>query len=417
MKVICISIGTRGDIEPFAALSELLISAGHEVICAFPAQFEKQAKQTGADFFPLSKDFLEMLESSTGKMALGGGGSFIKKIKAFYGLYTQNKRVSFELLKQQKELIESENPDLILHSLKAFYPVYRNINYPGKSVLISPIPCVIHPVNEMSSIFLNGKDYGKHINRWSYKLMRRLSMNYLTGQLKRTGVKEVSAGKLTNAWVSEKLIFTISPSLYPQRSYWPSQVRVLGYLERDKTMHWSPPDPLLNFLSKHPSPLFITFGSMTNPHPEEKTKFVLDVLKENAIPAIINVAAGGLYEPDLYDREHVYFVDDIPYDWIFPKVRAVIHHGGAGTTHLALKYGCASMIVPHIPDQRLWNRIISQADAGPRGPSISKFTQGETKEKIVDLFTNNKYLENACKIGERMSREDMSDEILKFLSA
>lgn len=415
MKIICISIGTRGDIEPFAALAELLAKAGHEVICAFPEQYEKHALETGSQFFPLAKEFLEMLDSATGKMALGGGGSLYTRFQSYYGLYKQNKIISFKLMEQQKELVESEAPDLILHSIKSFFPVIWNISNPGKAILLSPIPCILHPVNEMSSIFLNGKDLGKRINRWTYKIMRKLSMNFIHGQLPRLGFEGITKKELNNSWISEKLIFTISPSLYPPREYWPDHVRVLGYMERNKSLHWTPPKELKAFLVRNTNPLFVTFGSMSNPHPYDKTDFILNVLKRNGIPAIINTAAGGLVEPENYDRENIYFVADIPYDWIFPKVRAVIHHGGAGTTHLALKYGCPSMITPHIPDQHLWNRIVNIAGAGPRGLPISKFTNTATEQKVVDLYTNDEYLKNATRLAQKLSGEDYDSEILDFV--
>lgn len=415
MKILCISIGTRGDIEPFAALAEMLGEYGHEVICAFPEQFSKYARETKSGFYPLKKEFLEMLDSAAGKQTLGGGGSLFHRIKSFYGLYRQNRVVSFELLKQQKELIEREQPDLILHSLKAFYPIYWHLTHPGQVILVSPIPCVIHPVREMSSIFLNGKNYGESINRWSYGFMRRLSMGYFRGQLKKLGITDVRKNDLDKCFLEEKLMYTISGSLYPERDNWPDQVKVVGYLERDKIMHWQPHSELEEFVNRNPNPLFVTFGSMTNPDPEGKTFFLLEVLRESGIPAIVNTAAGGLAEPEDYDRRMVHFVSDIPYDWIFPRVRAVIHHGGAGTTHLALKYGCASMIIPHIPDQHLWNRIVSQHGAGPRGPRISKFVAEETRQKIKDLYRNDVYLHAAEKLGEKLRGESHTQEILKLI--
>lgn len=415
MKIICISVGTRGDIEPFAALTELLQKAGHEVICAYPAQYENLAIETKAEFFPLKKEFLEMLESTEGKAALGGGGNLWGRFKAMYGLYKQNTLVSFQLLEQQKELIERESPDLILHSLKAFYPIFWNISHPGKVALISPIPCVIHPIEEMSSIFLNGKDYGKWINKKSYSLMRNLSMRFFKKQLKRLGIM-ADQKDLDHSFKTEKLLYTISPSLYEEKAYWPDQVKVIGYLERTKTNHWHPPDALQTFLENNPNPLFVTFGSMTNPDPAGKTDFILDILARNKIAAIINTAGGGLLEPTEYDRDSIFFVGDIPYDWIFPKVRAVVHHGGAGTTHLALKYGCASMIIPHIPDQHLWNRIISQRGLGPKGLSIRKFIHKQTEENIVDLVSNPAYKKEAENISIKLLREDFDDEILALLT-
>jgi UDP:flavonoid glycosyltransferase YjiC (YdhE family) len=182
-------------------------------------------------------------------------------------------------------------------------------------------------------------------------------------------------------------------------------VKVTGYLERVKTRNWKPSEELSLFLERHPHPLFITFGSMTNPDPIGKTDHILRLLKRHRIPAMINSAAGGLVEPKEYSREDIHFVTDIPYDWIFPQVRAVIHHGGAGTTHLALKYGRPSMIIPHIPDQHLWNRIISLAGAGPKGPSVSKVASPDFEEKLLDLISNETYQKNALELGIKLKTE------------
>ncbi len=414
MKILCISIGTRGDIEPFAALAEILGQRGHEVVCAFPEQFAKYARESNARFFPMKREFLEMLDSSAGKAALGGGGSVLDRFRSYYSLYRQNRIISFQMLQQQKEFIEQESPDVILHSLKAFYPIYWHLDHPGKAILVSPIPCVLHPADGMASIFLNGKDYGSVINRRSYAFMRRLSMSFFRSQLNRMEIR-TSKKELNRSFMEEKVIYTIADSLYPEMDEWPDHVRVVGYLERDKTIHWTPPGELDSFLEKYPEPLFITFGSMTNPDPEGKTKFILDTLKNTGIPAIINTAAGGLIKPEKDLPDHVFFVSDIPYDWIFPRVRAVIHHGGAGTTHLALKYGCASMIVPHIPDQHLWNRILSGHGVGPKGPGISRFISDETTGKINDLYENVAYRETAGRLGSALRREDHTATILRLV--
>jgi len=89
---------------------------------------------------------------------------------------------------------------------------------------------------------------------------------------------------------------------------------------------------------------------MLNPEPEIKTKTIIEIFERNSIPAIINTASGGLVRPEKFDSQLIHFVAQIPYNWIFPKMYGVIHHGGSGTTHLALKHGCATMIIPHIID-------------------------------------------------------------------
>jgi sterol 3beta-glucosyltransferase len=92
---------------------------------------------------------------------------------------------------------------------------------------------------------------------------------------------------------------------------------------------------------------------------------------------------------------------------------AVIHHGGSGTTHTAIKYGCASMIVPHILDQHLWNNLLSQLELGPKGMPIKKFTAKRFEEKLLDILQNPGYKENAERIGNKMKEEKFDDILIK----
>lgn len=210
-------------------------------------------------------------------------------------------------------------------------------------------------------------------------------------------------------------IYTISPSLFPIPDEWGDQHKVLGYHNRGKPIDWQPDNALLEFLKKHPKILFITFGSMINPAPETKTGTIVGILERNHIPAIINTASGGLVKPDHYDSGLIHFVSQIPYEWIFPRVYAVIHHGGSGTTHLGLKYGCATMIIPHIIDQFVWNRIVYRKGAGPRGMKIGRIDMKNLEPRILDLFDRKEYKECAEKISGLMASEDLEEELVRSI--
>jgi UDP:flavonoid glycosyltransferase YjiC (YdhE family) len=116
-----------------------------------------------------------------------------------------------------------------------------------------------------------------------------------------------------------------------------------------------------------------------------------------------------LEKPFNFNSNLIHFVSQIPYEWIFPKVYAVIHHGGSGTTHLALKYGCATMIVPHIIDQFVWNKMIAELGTGPEGISIGKLNQTHFEQKIVDLLEN-----ESCKVtAQRIAKKILSENHLE----
>jgi sterol 3beta-glucosyltransferase len=78
MKIILISIGTRGNMEPFLSIGEILKEKGHQVICAFPEQFRYLAENSNLEFASLGSKFIEMLDSNVGRTALGSGGSGLK---------------------------------------------------------------------------------------------------------------------------------------------------------------------------------------------------------------------------------------------------------------------------------------------------------------------------------------------------
>ncbi len=409
MKILLASIGTRGDMEPFLAIGALLKDKGHEVICLFPEQFKNLVDDSGMKFSSLGSEFIEMLESKTGRYALGGGGTKWKKAIAYIRLAKIQSKNNKLLLQRQKQIIEEEKPDRIVHNGKIMYPVLWEIENWGKTIFVSPVP-YLHYVKGHSHLAFSS-NYGAFLNKLTYALadwgLLKTIMSCRAGLKK----SDISKKQIKKVLESHKIIYTISPQLFKKPDYWKDNLKILGYHERYKAANWRPGIGLINFLEKHPKSMFITFGSMTNPNPEEKTKIILNILERNNIPAIINTAGGGLIEPDNYDNDLVLFVSEIPYDWVFPKVYAVIHHGGSGTTHTALKNGCVSMIIPHIIDQFIWNNIIFETGAGPKGIKISKINEENLEPKILELINNPEFAANVQKLAKKMQKEDFTNEL------
>jgi sterol 3beta-glucosyltransferase len=413
MKIILISIGTRGDMEPFLAIGEILKENGHQVICAFPEQFRNLAEDSNMEFASLGTEFIDMLDSDVGKDALGGG-SGLKKILANVKLVSNQTEVNKQLVNKQYELIESENPDRVIYNGKAIYPIIWGLNNRGKNILVCPLP-YMHYVRDHTHVAFNS-NYGPFLNKLTYSLADFgliMTVRISAKWLKIT--RNITRKQIKNALLTNKAIYTISPSLFSRPDYWNENLNVLGFHERNKKIDWRADEDLNNYLEKHKNNriLLITFGSMTNPNPVKKTKIIIEILERNKIPAIINTASGGLIKPDKFDSELLHFVPQIPYDWIFPKIYGVIHHGGSGTTHLALKYGCATMIIPHIIDQFVWNKIIYDMGAGPKGVKVGKITTKNLEPKILELVNNSSYKNKAKQVASQMEKENFREEIIK----
>ncbi len=409
MKILLTSIGSRGDMEPFIAIGALLKQKGHEVICQFPEQFRKLVEDTDMRFVSLGPEFLEMLESDLGKKVLGGGVTGWQKIMLYAKLWRLQQKTNRKLIELQQQFIEEEKPDRILHNGKAMYPVIWEVKNAGKTVFLSPVP-FLHYVKGHTHLAFHS-DYGEWLNKLTYKIGSWGLIKTIMTSMKWLGITDINKKEIEKAHKEHKVVYTISPQLFEQPDYWPKNQRVLGYYERDRAINWSPSPELLSFLERHPKLIFITFGSMTNPEPEKKTRIILDILQRNNTPAIINTAEGGLVEPEQYDKNLLHFVSNIPYEWIFPKMYGVIHHGGSGTTHMAIKYGCASMIVPHIIDQFVWNGLIEEHQVGPKGPKIGALSTKSLEPKLLDLVNNKTYKANAEKMGKKMMAEDYWEEL------
>ena len=188
----------------------------------------------------------------------------------------------------------------------------------------------------------------------------------------------------------------------------------MGYFERDKTLNWEPEEALTHFLQQHEKIVFISFGSMTNAKPAVITKAIVEVLEKHKIPAILNTSWGGL-EKTATTADHLLFVQDLPYDWIFPRVYAAVHHGGSGTTHSALKYGCPALIIPHIVDQPYWSKTLSDLQLGPKGIPIKKLNANRFEKGILELRNNAVYRTNAAAVAAQMKAESDPETLVNSI--
>lgn len=409
MNILLMSIGTRGDIEPFLAIGELLSKKGHKVNYALPEQYIDHIPNE-VKKYTFTSLFLELLESDDGRMVMNGSFG-IKKLKAIYRLFKAGMKINSILVKEQYEIIKNTNPDIIIHNGKCNYPFIWHILTGKKNILISPIPYFIHYVKGVPHTGFNFY-ISEYINQFTYSLANfGLIKTIYDAQKLIHGSKKIASKKeIKENLKKQELIYTISPALFEKPSYWATNAHILGYHQKEENQNWNPDHRIIEFIEKHRKVVFLTFGSMVHKSPEKTSKLICNVLNELKIPAVINIAAGGLIELEEYrDHELFYFTKQIPYSWIFKKCYAVIHHGGSGTTHISVKYGCASLIIPHVFDQFSWNKLISKKDLGPKGFPVNKLTEKKLRPLIKDLVENESYKLKALEFSKKMQVENLEE--------
>lgn len=143
---------------------------------------------------------------------------------------------------------------------------------------------------------------------------------------------------------------------------------------------------------------------MTNREPAELARLVVRALSLTGQRAVVLTGWGGLSPSEL--PRDIFAVDWVPYDWLFPRISAVVHHGGAGTTAASLRAGLPTVIIPFILDQFFWGKRVFELGAGPR-PIPRKSLQAETLATAISVATTDPGMrERASALGVRIRNEN-----------
>jgi sterol 3beta-glucosyltransferase len=182
------------------------------------------------------------------------------------------------------------------------------------------------------------------------------------------------------------------------------RIHVTGYWFLEPSEQWHPPTDLIQFLDSGPPPVYIGFGSMSNRKPEETADLVLRAIRHTGERAIIFSGWAGLQKADLPDS--VLMIDNVPHSWLFSRVRAVVHHGGAGTTAAGLRAGVPSVIVPFHGDQPFWAQRVTSLGVGPAPIARSRLT-AESLAKALQTAMNDPLMhQRAVALGASIRAED-----------
>jgi len=190
----------------------------------------------------------------------------------------------------------------------------------------------------------------------------------------------------------------------PPPADWDERMHVTGYWFLDPVDAWTPPADLLEFLQAGSPPIFIGFGSMSPRNPEAMTQVILQALARTRQRAIILSGWGGLRAANVPDT--VFTLDSIPFSWLFPRVAAVVHHGGAGTTAAGLRAGVPSIIVPFFADQPFWGQRVMDLGVGPAPIPRKELTAERLAQAIQMAVTDQPLRERAADLGTRIRAED-----------
>lgn len=407
MHIAILTVGSRGDVQPYVALGVGLQGAGHTVTVVTDASFEGFVREYGLQFAPLRSELFQLAQSQAGRAALAGKGR-LKLIR--------------QVMPMLRQIMDdgwagAQGAEAIVYHPKAMagYHIAEKLDIPGFLAMALP---AYSPTGAFPQPALGAGDYGRRLNRLTYSLFFAASMIPYRGLInswrkERLGLPPCSTDRERDGQPVPKL-YAYSPRVVPRPDDWDASTFVPGYWFLEQASSWTPPDTLLRFLDDGPAPLYIGFGSMVAQDPARTTQIVLEAVQQAGVRAVLASGWGGL----VADRvpQSVHLLEAAPHDWLFPRCAAVVHHGGAGTTGAGLRAGKPTLVCPFFGDQPFWGQRVAALGVGLPPIPQKKLTAPRLADALRALTTTDSLRQRAEALGEEIRAEDGIGNAVKVIT-
>ncbi len=419
MKILILTVGTRGDVQPYLALGKGLKADGHAVTICTCVSFESFVEEHGLNYAHMNDDLIEFIHSDDGKMAMERSGNLWEMLLTARRLLPKMGGLQRRQIDDMWSSVQRVAPDLILFHPKALAASDFAERLGVPCILAFYLPMLVS-TGEFPAMGFANLGIGKWWNRLTYSFLSKATTwatakcvnrwRLANGLPKRRGrFLEVDGNPIP-------ALHAYSPAVIPQPADWPKIAKVTGYWFLDHVDEWEPSSELQEFLSAGEPPIYIGFGSIFGRDPDRLTGMVLDAIERTKLRAILCSGWGGLKTSSRSLPSNVLGIDKAPHDWLFPKTAAVVHHGGCGTTSAGLRAGRPTLICPFFGDQPFWGAKLKELGVGPAPIPQRKITVENLADALVQVATNKNYREAANTLGEQIRSENGVEQAVKWIN-
>jgi sterol 3beta-glucosyltransferase len=413
MRVLMLTLGSRGDIEPFIALGIALQAAGHEATLCASRHFAAVIEAHGLLYAPMDDGFFELLQSPAGRAGLARSGSLLGMLSTALRLMRQVGPMQLQIQRDCWAAAVACRPDLIVHHLKIMGApdIAQQLGVP--SVLVPLVPAVEPTAARPCPLLPPWPDRFASAagRRAGYRLVNLLATRFGTGPVKRwrreRGLPPRSSAADLRHDASGRPVLLLHPHsefLLPRPDDWPAHAVATGFWRLPPATQWHPTPALQAFLDAGPPPVYVGFGSMVGRDPAGLARTVVEALQLAGLRGVMARGWGGL-QPDVAPP-HVHLIDEAPHDRLLPLMAAVVHHGGAGTTAAGLHAGRPTVICPFFGDQPFWGRVVHEAGLGPAPIAQRVLTPARLAAALRQTVDSGAMRMAAETMGQRLRAED-----------
>jgi len=411
MRIALLTLGTRGDVEPFLGLAKRLCGAGHDVVVSAPDNFESDAVAQGLSFEPIGVDIEAFLRSDRVRDVVSGNWLGLPRIwkSEVVPMFRQTLDACYRV---------GSTTDVLVFHPKVYAAMDVAEATGAVPVVAAPVP--VFPTTDFPSIVFAG-DYGATLNKLSWLMFHGSRLPYaqmlnrwreqVLGLGRGPFFAPVGAGRRGMAL----RLCAVSPRVIEKPGDWDSGTHMTGYWFRDEDTRWHPPAELATFLGAGPPPIYIGFGCMTHRSPGEIFRICMEAVRRAGVRAVYATGWSGIADESIPDD--VCVIKGAPHRWLFPRVAAVVHHGGAGTVAAGLRAGRPTLVCPQAVDQPFWAKRVYDLGCGPAPLPMKSLARDVLAARLHKLTSEPTFRARSRALGESINEEDGLGRAIELIEA
>ncbi len=400
MKIVIPTIGSRGDVQPFIALAQGLLQAGHLVTLASHPTMRTLVETHGITFGPIGPDI-----------------DLAREVAAIRHQARNTAVGLFRAMRFGFDMLERSHDDILAHCQQAELVVVPAAVAAGKNeaetlrlpyLSVSFMPWAIPWEDPQRSLF----------KRIGYRAIDRFVELITTRPLnrirKRQGLPPMGEEGLTSAHLN---LVPVSSAVYPPNPLWGTRHRMVGFWFAEPPDEWEPAADLLVFLENGPPPVLINLGAMSLGDSDslESARLFVNAIQQADVRAIIQGWEPGIRQLTLPPT--IFATGAQPHSWLMPRCAGVVHHGGYGTTSASLRAGKPALVIPHIADQFYWGQRVYELGVGPRPIRRTKLGPTGLIAALEELVRTELLHTTAALLGEQIRSEHGVKEAVRLIEA
>jgi sterol 3beta-glucosyltransferase len=399
MRTLLLTVGSQGDVQPFVALAARLRAGGHEAALAGPALFASLAAAHDVPFVPLDLDLPHLGAALAGRHGL-------RHLLAF----CRSTGRSAPALLPGVTAAARLGADVVVHH--PVLPLGQHLaEYLGvPAVVASPQPALV-PTGQFASAAWPCRLPGG-MNRISYRATRWLAGAWARPAIDRWRREELALPPRRGRHDPLRapggqpvpVLHAFSAHVVPRPADWPASAAVTGYWLLPSAPAWSPPRRLQEFLEAGQPVVYLGFGSMPGPDPERLAAAVMTAADRTGARVVVASPSPALRR--LLPPGRFLVIREAPHDWLFPRVQAIVHHGGGGTTGAAVTAGRPQVIWPFGIDQHFWATRMARLGVAPPARPVRHLTGATLAAALDRALGDQRLTDAAAALGREVRAED-----------